>query len=234
VKSRVDIEYPLTFLSPGPVDLGTVNFRYFDPQTRRLEQLEETLGTVTVTGSPESQATGPEEKTDGSAQTGITRAGEDISFIRKGDVYNQAGGIYRKGIFLVILAFPFLINLLFLLKRKVYDSLISRSTAAEGRKVLNETLQKLKSVQSYQEISPVLENYFHRKLGLGFASLSNLEIDRRLMERRVKEFDINHLIKIKSRSDSARFSGSDESVRELKIDLELLDSIIRRIDRCLT
>lgn len=231
VISRVDIEYPLTFLSPGPVSLGTVNFRYFDSRTNRVEQLSENLGTVTVTGSPKPKQRVSTEDTEESPQTGIARAGEDISFIRKGDIFNQAGGMYRRGIFLVIMALPFILNLLFLIKRKLYDPLISRSKAVEGRKILNETLQNLQSVRSYQGISPVLEQYFHRKLGLGFASLSNLEIDRRLVERGVREFDINHLIKIKSRSDSARFSGSVGGERKLKNDLDLLYNIIRRIDR---
>jgi len=231
VITRMDIEYPLTFLSPGSADLGALVFEYFDPRRGRKVRLQRSLGTVTVTGEKQTPSDAVSPAGEEIQQSSIRREGEDIAFIQNGGVYDQTAGFYQSRWFVLLLAFPFGINFIMLIKRFVYEPFISRNQVLRNRKILNDTLNRLKSVQSYQEISPVLEKYLSEKLKLGFASLSNLEIDRNLAARRIRDFDINHLIKIKSRSDSARFSPGGENGEKLQQDLELLHNILKRIDR---
>jgi hypothetical protein len=167
-------------------------------------------------------------------QTEIIKKGEDIDFIKKGNIYDQEQYYYKTGYFKILLVIFFLLNLLFLLKLFVFDRFIAQSTLLKKKKLLNNTINQLKEVREYGEISPILEEYLKEKAGLGLSEINNLCIEELFSKYRVNDSDIKIFIKLKSESELSRFSpqkATGKGVRKkLRNDLKQLIEILKRID----
>jgi hypothetical protein len=221
-------EVPVSFKKTGLISFPALEFKYFDPDASRVVALESQPITINVTGQKEKEASARTiPKTD------IIKTGEDIDFIKAGKVYNQDENFYKNKYFIVILLAPFLLNVLFLLKVFVFDRFISQSTLLKQKKLINQTIKNLGNTRNYGDISPVLENYLKGKTGLGLSEINNHTISELLGKYKVHEEDIKTFIRIKSQSESSRFSPDKAAVassKELKNDIRRLIEIIKRID----
>jgi hypothetical protein len=224
----VEAEVPVSFKKTGLISFPPLEFKYFNPDTLSVVALKNELITINVTGQKEK-----DESALTIPKTEIIKTGEDIDFIKAGKVYNQDENFYKNKYFIVILLVPFLLNLLFLLKTFVFDRFISQSTLLKQKKLINQTIRNLGNTRDYGEISPVLENYLKEKTGLGLSEINNHTISELLAKYGVHDGDINAFIRIKSQSESSRFSPDKAAAtpgKELKSDIKRLLEILKRID----
>ncbi len=224
----VEAEVPVSFKKTGLISFPSLESRYFDPGASRVVSLRSQPFVVQVTGLKEKEDTAvtiPESE--------IIKTGEDIDFIKKGKVYNQDKNFYQNNVYILLLLIPFGINLFFLFKVLVYDRFISQSPLLKQKKLLNRTLKSLKKVRDYGEISPVLENYLKAKTGLGLSEINNRAIEQLLVEKRVLDTDIDEFIRVKSGSESSRFSPDKAAVPQgerLNDEVNRIIEILKRID----
>lgn len=224
----VEAEVPVSFKKTGLISFPPLEFKYFDPDTSRVVTLKNQPVTINVTGQKEK-----DESALTIPKTEIIKTGEDIDFIKAGKIYNQDENFYKNKYFIVILLVPFLLNVLFLLKIFVFDRFISQSTLLKQKKLISQTIKNLGNTRDYGEISPVLENYLKGKTGLGLSEINNHTISELLAKYGVHDGDIKAFIRIKSQSESSRFSpdkAAATSSKELKSDIKRLLEILKRID----
>ena len=221
-------EVPVSFKKTGLISFPPLEFKYFNPETSSVETLKSESITINVTGQKEK-----EESALSIPKTEIIKTGEDIDFIKAGKVYNQDENFYKNKYFIVILLLPFLLNLLFLLKVFVFDRYISQSTLLKQKKLISRTIKNLSGTRDYGDISPVLENYLKEKTGLGLSEINNHTISELLAKYGVHDEDIKIFLRVKSQSESARFSPDKTtapSSKELKSDIKRLIEILKRMD----
>lgn len=221
----VEAEIPVTFKANGLISFPALEFKYYDPAGARVVTKESRPLAVKVTGKKEEQ-----ESAATIPRTEIVRKGEDIDFIKEGKIYNQQEKFYKTGLFKILSVIFFALNILYILKIIIFDKMISRSTLLKKKKLLRSTVGKLQKVREYGEISSILENYLKEKAGLGLSEINNYRIENLFEKYSVSSSDIKIFVRIKSESESSRFSPLKKSGKELKQDLKLLVDILKRID----
>ena len=229
----VEAEVPVSFKKTGLISFPPLAFKYLNPDTAAVVPLESQALMINVTGIKDKQETAVTV-----GNTEIIKTGEDIDFIKKGNISNREGKYYKSRVFTLLLLVPFLLNLLFILKVFVFDRYISQSALLKKRKLLNRTIKSLESARDHGEISPVLENYLKEKTGLGLSEINNQSIDHLLSKYNVHDVDIKTFIRLKSESESSRFSpgnmvenkSTSTRRKKLKNDLKVLMEILKRID----
>lgn len=228
--SVIDVEVPVSFKKTGPVTMPRLEFKYFNPTSAAVVSLKSRAITIDVTGQKEKQTSASTVPL-----TEIIRQGEDIDFIKKGGISDQNSNLYNTRLFLLLLLLPFAFNLLYLLKVLVFDRMIAGSSALKKRKLLNRTLADLKSAREPGDLSPILENYLKEQAGIGFSAINSQSIDKLLAQYGVSDSDITTFIRLKSRSESYRFSpDKDAGHTQLKEDVRMLTGILKRIDSKIT
>jgi len=228
----VEAEVPVSFKKTGLISFPSLEFKFYKPNAADVVTLKSKPFSINVMGVKEKQ-----ESAVTLPRSDIIKTGEDIDFIKKGNIYNQEEYYYKTGIFKLLLAAFFLFNLLFLLKLIVYDRFISQSDLLKKKKLLSKTVGRLENVRGYGEISPILEDYLTQKAGLGLSEINNNSIEALLSKYRVSDRDIEVFIQLKSDSELSRFApqGGDGknagfNARALKHDLKQLIEILKRID----
>ncbi|MCP5102812.1 MAG: protein BatD [bacterium] len=230
----VEAEMPVSFKKTGLMSFPTLEFKYFNPDAKIVVTLKSSPFSINVVGFKEKQ-----ESAVSMPQSEIIKKGEDVDFIKKGDIYNQENYFYKTGFFNILLAAFFLFNLLFLLKLVVFDRFIARSSLLKKKMLLNKTLSQLRQVREYGAISPILEEYLKEKTGLGLSEINNHSIGALLSKHRVNDSDIKVFIKLKSDSELSRFAppagggggtSAKENKKTLLHDLGQLIEILKRID----
>ena len=222
----IEAEVPLTFKNPGEIQFPAVSFKFFNPIAAKVVVRESQPMDLLVTGKKEVQ-----ERTLSLPRSDILKKGEDIDFIKKGSINDQGKSFAGGGLFVFLLVLPFIINIGFLVKLFVFDRLIARSELWSKRKLLNKTFKELHQVKEYDEIAGILETYLQQKTGLGLAEMNSQAIESLLVERGVRNRDIDQFIRIKSESESSKFSPIKKSRQELKKDLKMLIEMMKRIDK---
>jgi BatD DUF11 like domain len=228
ISGHVEAEVPVAFKKSGLISFPALQFKYFDPQKGKTVALKTDPMMIKVTGHKEKQ-----ETVSSVAQTEIIKTGEDIDFIKKGDLYNQEKNLYHSKLFLILMLIPFLLNLLLLLKIAAFDRFIVNNSILTGRKRLNRAIDALRRVKDSAGISPILETYLKEKAGLGLSAISNQGIDQLLAKHGVLDNDIKSFIRLKTESESSRFSPEKavkKSNKELKHNIKMLTEILKRID----
>jgi hypothetical protein len=226
----VKAEVPVSFKKVGLISFPALEFKYFNPDASIIVTLKSSPFSIHVKGVKEKQETALTIP-----QTEIIKKGEDIDFIKKGNIYDQEQYYYKTSAFKILLVVFFLLNLFFLLKAFVFDRLIAQSTLLKKKKRLNNALNRLKKVREYSEISPILEEYLKEKAGLGLSEINNHSIEELFSKYRVNDSDIKIFIQLKSESELSRFSpqkaasGKGEG-KKLRNDLKQLIEILKRID----
>jgi hypothetical protein len=230
---EIEAEIPISFKKTGKISLPSLEFKYFNPDLSQIMSLRSKPYLIHVQGVKEK-----EDSAISIYQTEIIKKGEDIAFIKKGNIYDQNQYFYKTTYFKIFLILFFLLNLLFLIKIIVYDGMISQSTRIKNKKLLNNTLIKLHRVRDYGAISPILEEYLKNKIQLGLSEINNQRIYELLSKYKINDIDIRTFIQMKSESDLSRFSPQKQfedmsrkaSERKIKNDVKKLEDILRRID----
>jgi hypothetical protein len=225
LSGTVEAEVPVSFKETGLISFPAIELKYYDPDMARVITKTSSPIAVTVTGAKEK-----EESASTVPMTEIVKKGEDIDFIKTGDIYDQRNKFYKTGLFKVLIIIFFLLNLLLILKILVVDRFISQSELLKKKKLLNKTIGSLRTIREYGEIFPILENYLKRKAGLGLSEINNFNIEALFEKHGVGNNDIKNFVRIKSDSESSRFSPVKKSGKELKQDLKMLIDILKGID----
>ena len=222
----VRVEIPVAFNGPGDVTFPSLEFNYFNPESRSLVSLRSEPFALRVRGE-KMQAN--ESRTV--PQSAIVQKGEDIDFIKTGSIPDQARYFYRQKWYAGAMVLIFSMNLLFLLRIRLWQRYIIGSPLLKSRQVLALTLRRLARVQRYEEIASILENYCKEKSGLGFAEISNQKINDLFRQRRVAAEQIEKFLFIRSQAELAKFSPLKKTQSELKRDLYALRDLLKTIDK---
>ncbi|MCX6558423.1 MAG: BatD family protein [Candidatus Aminicenantes bacterium] len=225
LKGTVRVEIPVAFNKAAAVTFPSLEFRYFNPESRSLVSLRSQPLVIEVSG--EKLKT---EKSMTLPQSAIVQKGEDIDFIKSGPIVDQARYLYRQGWYKGIIILLFAVNLLFLLKITVWRRAIVDSPLLKNRRILGLTLRRLAKVQHYEDIAAILEYYCVEKSGLGLAEISNQKIGELLGRRQVPAASIDRFLFVKGQAELAKFSPLKKSQSELKSDLLALRKLLREID----
>jgi hypothetical protein len=225
----VEAEVPVSFKKTGQISFPPLEFKYYKPDSGEVVTLKSNPFSINVSGVKEKQ-----ESAVTLPQSDIIKTGEDIDFIKKGDIFNQEDYYYKTGLFNILLIVFFLFNLLFLLKRVVYDRYISQSSIIIKKKLINKTISRLNNVKDYGEISPILEDYLTGKAGVGLSEINKQSIEALFNKYKINDRDIEIFIKLKSDSELSRFApqagGGGGKTGALTHDLKQLIEILKRID----
>ena len=222
-------EIPIAFKTTGSITLPSLDFKYYSPKRKKVVELSSSPVEVTVTGTRDIQ-----DNTITLPSSEIIKKGEDIDFIAKGRISNQEWKFHQQRIFVLLLIFPFMINLLILLKKTVLDRILLQNRLLNKKILMNQTIRQLRAVKDHGEIHVIVETYLQRQLKMGFSEITNEKIETFLKGIKVGDYDISTLIRIKSESESSRFSPQKKSHEDLKRDVESMISTLRRIDRRIT
>ncbi|MFC2155254.1 BatD family protein [Acidobacteriota bacterium] len=225
LSGTVEAEVPVSFKETGLISFPAVELKYYEPDMARVVSKSSAPIIIRVTGTKEK-----EENAATVPRTEIVKKGEDIDFIKTGNIYDQRNKFYKSGLFKILFILFFLLNLLFILKILIFDRFISQSEILKKKKLLNKTISNLRSIREYGGIFPILENYLKRKAGLGLAEINNFSIENLFEKHGVSNNDIKSFVRIKSESESSRFSPVKKSGKELKQDIKILIDIVKRID----
>lgn len=228
-----EAEIPVSFKKTGLISFPSLEFKYFNPDANMVMTHKSNPFTINVVGVKEKQEGGVTL-----SQNEIIKEGEDIDFIKKGDIYNQEDYFYKTGFFTFLLAIFFIFNLLFIIKLFVFDRYVAQHPTLVKKKLLNRTINRLNQVHSYGEISPVLEDYLKEKAGLGLSEINSHSIGALFSKHHVNDSDIKVFIKLKSASELSRFAPqgaagevkAQESGSTLEHDIKQLIEILKRID----
>jgi hypothetical protein len=226
LNGSVRVEIPVAFNKAGAVAFPSLEFKYFNPESRSLVSLRSQPLLIQVSGEklkPDRSMTLP--------QSAIVQKGEDIDFIKSGPIRDQARYVYRQRWYGWAIALFFAVNLVFLLKIGIWRRYIANSPLLKNRHILSLTLKRLARVQRYEEIAAMLEHYCQEKSGLGFAELSNQKIGELFDQRRVPTHSSDRFLFIKSQAELAKFSPHKKTQAELKRDLQELRTLLREIDK---
>ncbi len=226
----VEVEVPVSFKKNGSITFPSLDFKFYNPDLRQVKTLKSAPFTINVTGEKEKRETAITV-----GQTEIIKKGEDIDFIKKGDIYRQDNFFYKTGYFKLLLLLFFLLNGLYLLKIVVVDRFLMNNPLLNRKRILNNAITRLNGVTDYGEISPILEDYLKEKAGLGLSEINKQSIETLLEKAKVVDSDIKVFVKIKSNSELSRFApkgqgGSANEKETLKHDLKQLIGILKRND----
>ncbi|HSQ35780.1 MAG TPA: BatD family protein [Candidatus Binatia bacterium] len=222
----VRVEIPVAFNGSGDIHFPSLEFKFFNPESRSLVSLRsEPLQLHVRSDKP---------RTDGSMtlpQSTILRESEDIDFIKTGAVTDQGYPFYRQGWYAAVIVLLFSVNFLFLLKITVWQRYILTHPLLKNRQLLGLTLRRLDRVRHYEEIATILDNYCREKSGLGFAEISDRKISELFRRHGVGAGDSEKFIFIKNQAELAKFSPLKKTQTELKNDLQSLRTLLKGIDR---
>lgn len=219
-------EIPVAFKTTGSITLPPLDFRYYSPEKKKVIGLTSSPIGVTVTGTREIR-----ENAVSLPSTEIIKKGEDIDFIVKGHIHNQGWKIHRQPLFVFLLVLPFFINLVYFLKKTVLDRILLRNRLLNRKIRLNTTIKRLRAVNDHGEIHVIVENHLQQQFGMNLSEITNEKIESFLKNIRVSDYDISTLIRIKSESESSRFSPQKKPPEDLKRDVDAMISTLKRIDR---
>ena len=218
-------EIPVSFKKNGVISFPILKFKYYEPEKQKIITRESHPIIVKVVGQREKQdsiLTLPSSE--------IVKEGEDIDFIKKGKIYNQGKYYYKSILFKIFFIIPFILNILFFIKKFVFDNVISKSKILNKKRVINKTIKRLKAINSYEEVHTILENYLKEKSGFGLSEINVENIRKLFRKSKINDYDTGIFIRMKSESESSKFSPQKKSEFELKKDLKLLIEILRRVD----
>lgn len=222
----VRVEIPVAFNQAGTITFPSLEFKYFNPESRSLVSLRSQPLTLLVSGAKLKQ-----EQSMTLPRSAIIQKGEDIHFIKSGPIRDQSRYFYRQGWYGWMIIVFFSINLIFLLKTSLWQRHILNSPLLKNRQLLALALRRLGRVQHYEEIATILEHYCKEKSGLGFAELSDQKVSELLQQRRVAPGSLEKFLFIKSQADLAKFSPLKKTRAELAHDLQALRTLLKEIDR---
>lgn len=221
----LSVEYPVAFQATGPVTLPGVEFAFFDTQTATVATLRSDPVTVTVTGRL---------REGGIAVAGpgrILQVGEDIAYIREGRVRDPYDFWHRQAWFWLLLLLPVAASLALTGKQLLWDRHLAGSRLLRGKRVLADTLGRLRRARDIGAVGPILESYVQRKSGLGLAEISRSAIDDYFRRRDVPPQDAAVFCRFRDLSEQARFAGLGRPAANWKNELQALLAAVRRIDR---
>jgi hypothetical protein len=233
VSGTAEAEIPVSFKKTGLISFPALEFKYYNPDAGIVVTHKSSTFSINVTGVKEKQEAGVTLP-----QSEIIKTGEDIDFIKKGDIYHQEDFYYTTGLFNFLVAIFFIFNILFLLKLFVFDRYVAKHPALLKKRLLNRTINRLNEVKDHGEISPILEDYLKEKAGLGLSEINSYSIEALLSKHHVTDSDIKMFIRIKSASELSRFApqntaetaGAAGAASALTHDVNQLIEILKRID----
>jgi len=224
-------EIPISFRRAGSIRLPSLDFAFFDPHLRRVVHAPSGEMTIAV-----SVPAGRILDSGAAVRASEPPAspGGGIGGIQKGKLGDQDRFFFRSGWFDILLFFPFLFNLAFGLKRLVWEHWLADHPARLRKRILARALDRLNRVNSCEQIAAVLEEYLRQKTDIPQAEMSGERIAEWLANRRVRPADAELFLKIKARSELARYAALEKASQSLAADLDALKGVLRSIDRQLS
>lgn len=221
-------ELPISFKESGEQDIPALEFSYFDPEKRIPVTLQSQPISVSVQGM---KSTVDAVQTVG--QTGIIQKGEDILYIITGNVQNQQGWITKKNWITPLIFLPFLLNVLVLGKKWIWDRSFAGSRFYTQRRLLARTIKELQHLQQLDRITDTVDRFLVQRSHMGYSELSAQNIRNLLSHHKLSAAEIDRFFIIRNNAEFSRFSPQKSNYRELQKDIHEMIRLIRRIDSIL-
>jgi len=218
-------EIPISFKKKGVISFPVLEFKYYEPLKGKIITKDSHPIIVKVVGEREMQ-----EGILTLPRSDIVKKGEDIDFIKKGKIYNQDECYYNSTFFKIFLIIPFVLNILFIIKKFIFDNIISKNKILNKKKLINKTIKRLNKVSNYEDVYIILEGYLKEKSGFGLSEINVENIKELFRKFKINDYDTGVFIRMKSESESSKFSPHKKSAVELRKNLKLLIEVLKRVD----
>lgn len=223
VSGVLQAEIPLSFQGGGEVRVQAPPFRFYDPQRRTV---------VTLTAAPlVFHVSGVRRKQENAVSVGqgeTMRVGEDIDYIKQGELRDQSGDLSGSWWYGWLILLAFLFNLLVGLKKYVWDAHLAGHAFFRRRRVLAAILQDLAALDDFGGVAAVIDTYARDRLHIGFSAVSSPAIAEALRRGGVAEADVAELTAVRERSEQYRFAGRQGA--DWQGERTALTDLLRRID----
>jgi len=220
----ISSDITLNFKRKGTITLPALKLKIFDSIKNKIVILQTVPVNIKVSGI--------KEKSNGSipVQHTIAQTQFDISYIREGVLKKKSINYYNLQWFYILLILPFIINIIIFLKRFVLDSYLNNSVSLKNKRFFNKIQKNLLAVKNYGDIHSIIEEYFEEKSNVGFSDLTNETIENYLTKMKICDSDIKLVLRIKTESESAKFSPLKKDSMKLGSDIKNLLKILKKIE----
>jgi hypothetical protein len=214
-------EYLLIPRHAGELKIASFPFAYFDIETKKYVALSSPEFMLSVEKGDDIAA----GQTQGLTKEDVKLLGEDIRFIKSGDlIFRRKGDSFAgSAMFYLITISPVLCFAGFVFYIRRHEKILGDVAGIRNRKArkmaqkrlatAHKCLHEKKDEEFYIEVSRALWGYASDKLGISPAELSAEKIHASLISRKVSEDAVTKLISVIERCEFARFAPSTESMQ---------------------
>jgi len=223
VEGSISSEMTLNFKKKGAILLPSLKLKVYDPYKKKIIVLKTQPVHIIVSGVKEKNESPiplPKE---------IIKVKSDISYIKEGKI-NQNTTNYDSKLFYILILLPFILNLIYILKIYVFDKYIKNSSTLKKRKYFSFIQKSLNEVKEYSEINSIIEEYFKNRSGVELSELTNMTIEKFLVNLQISDFDIKLISRIKTESDLAKFSPQKIDKGKMVSDIRNLITVFKKIE----
>ncbi|MFW5758105.1 MAG: BatD family protein [Bacteroidota bacterium] len=216
----------------GEFVIPSLNFVYFDPAEKRYITRQTSDFTLKVKGSSAPQSS------SGESQEDIQTLGQDIRFIKTGDVTFQKPGeaFYGSPLFFILIIGQVLLFIVFLIilrnqiKLRSNEQLLrTRKAEKIARKRLKKAkgyLQQKNEIAFYDEISKALWGYLSDKLSIPVSILNKENVEGAFKTKKVSGELSENFIQTLDDCDFARFAPGEKEDKMTDIYQKALETIV--------
>jgi len=224
---------------PGKFRIPPVEFAYFNPATGSYKSLSSSELNIAVEKADESQ---PTNMVTGLSREDLKYVGNDIRFIKTGNILLLPAGKTFAGSIIYYLFFPILLTLFIALtwlrRKQIRENadlaLIRNRKASKIAKKRLKTAEKHMHANQkgpfYDELLNALYGYLSDKLRISLAELSMEKAIEQLQQKGIEEILIKSIADLMDRCQYARYAPSDEQ-GSLKDDYTSAAEIIRKLEQ---
>ena len=233
-------EYLAVPRHPGTYQLPPVSFVYFDTGSRTYKTL--TTPPYTIKVNKGKASSGQNVSNYSGQQQDVQQLGQDIRFIKKGDVsYHRRGDVYF-GTWSYWMSYlvPLLLFVLVVVLGRKQMKRNANVAFTRGRKANKVALKRLKQAKKlldtrqreafYEEVLRALWGYVGDKFNMSQESLTKENIEQSLASRQVPDEYIKQFMKVLDECEFARYAPGDPEANMEHVYDSSIDAITKMED----
>jgi hypothetical protein len=226
LETELTAEIPVSLTRAGSLVIPALTFRFFNPESGRIEETASLPLTLEVTGKDEFLTGNLERK-----PASVSRTGEDIEYLLEGSFIDPHRSWVYGPLFSLFLGLPFLLPLSLLGYRHIFRPLQIRLTRG-GRFARLQVLQKnLTGVSRAEDLVGPLDAFLMELLALSPSQMDRPRIEEGLRGMGLPDTSLQRLMEIRESLQGLRFAGghwSEAESRVLRQELTgFLDGLVR-------
>ncbi len=225
---ELSAEIPVALSRVGRFEIPPLRFRFFNPQTARIELSQSESLQITVSGNVDNNAALRREVLDP-----VKRTGADIDYIADGSIDDPRKSWIMNPVFYLMMGLSFLLPLFLLFHRYLFCPL--RAVLFQGGKLsgLQVRLKQIKRVSRTEDLLPLLDGFLAEALSIRPSELTRGALEQELGRIKLTGQTADRLLDVRDALLAFRFAGGKGTEKELnrmKDDtLTVLSAVIRGV-----